>query len=74
MTAHLITHLIADTVGPDRIAVRFLLTAYDGAVPADGGPPPARLANVPDGRDESVRTAEGWKLAEKRTKPVLEAG
>ncbi|MEI7443623.1 MAG: nuclear transport factor 2 family protein [Burkholderiales bacterium] len=74
VTAHLITNLIADAVGPDRIAVRFLLTAYDGAIPADGGPPPARLANVLDGRDEYVRTPAGWRLAEKRTKPVFKAG
>ncbi|MFM1987144.1 MAG: hypothetical protein RJA99_101 [Pseudomonadota bacterium] len=74
ITAHLITNLIAEPLGPDRIAVRFLLTAYEGPVPGESGPPPAKLAGVLDGRDEYVRTPAGWKLAEKRTRPVFKAG
>ncbi len=71
ITAHLITNLVADALGPDRVAVQFLLTAYEGPSPVDGVAPPAKVAGILDGRDEYVRTAQGWRLADKRTKPVF---
>lgn len=70
-TSHLITNLIAENAGPDRIAVRFILTAFDGAVPSDGAVPAARLAGIMDGRDEYVRTPAGWQLADKSTRVLF---
>lgn len=69
-TAHLINNLIAASAGPDRIVVRFLLTAYDGTV-HDGAAPAPRFAGVLDARDEYVRTAQGWQLADKSTRPLF---
>jgi hypothetical protein len=70
-TAHLITNLLAEPQGADRMVVTFLLTAYDGAVQSDGSAPAARFAGMLDGRDEYVRTPQGWRLADKRTRPVF---
>lgn len=72
-TAHLVTNLMAEPLEGGRFAVRFLLTAYDGTVEADGAAPVPRFAGMLDGRDEYVRTPQGWRLADKSTRPVFKA-
>jgi hypothetical protein len=71
VTAHLLNNLIAESSGPDRITVRFLLSAYDGPANEDGSAATARFAGVLDATDEYRRTAEGWRLAVKSTRPVF---
>ena len=71
VTAHLINNLIAESNGPDRITVRFLLSAYDGPATEDGSATAARFAGVLDATDEYRRTAQGWRLAVKSTRPVF---
>ncbi|MEZ5649874.1 MAG: nuclear transport factor 2 family protein [Burkholderiaceae bacterium] len=70
-TSHVITNLISEAIDADRLVVRFILTAYDGAIPADGSVPVGRLAGMMDGRDEYVRTAEGWRLIDKSTRGLF---
>jgi hypothetical protein len=70
-TAHLITNLLAEPQGPDRFVVTFLLTAFDGSVEAEGSTPTARFAGMLDGRDEYVRTPQGWRIVDKRSRPVF---
>lgn len=71
VTSHLINNPIAQSHGPDRVVVQFLLSAYDGPATDDGGATTARFAGVMDGTDEYCRTAEGWRLAVKSTRPVF---
>ncbi len=71
VTAHLLNNLIAESSGPDRITVRFLLTAYDGPATEDASAATPRFAGVLDATDEYRRTAKGWQLAVKSTRPVF---
>lgn len=70
-TTHLITNVIADRVDADRIVLRFLLTAYEGPVGVEGAAPVGKLAGILDCRDEYVRTAAGWCIADKSTRPLF---
>lgn len=70
-TCHVITNLISEESAPDRVVVRFVLTAYDGSVQPDGSTPTGRLAGMMDGRDEYLRTSSGWRLLDKSTRPLF---
>lgn len=70
LTSHLVTNVITERIVPDRIGVQFILTAFEGQRVAEGLPV-AEGGGMMECRDEYVRTLQGWRLAEKRSRPLF---
>jgi len=64
-TAHIVTNLRTESLGPGRVRVRFYLLAYESRT--DGGPADAapRLVAIRACVDELVAEAAGWRIASK---------
>jgi ketosteroid isomerase-like protein len=66
-TCHICTNLVATLTEPGKARVDFILTAYEGHEVADGSPPVAKLAGIRRCVDDMTLTAEGWRIAHKRS-------
>jgi hypothetical protein len=70
VTAHIITNITTEIVGPERAFVRFYLTTYEGMATGSEAPA-ARLVGARYGTDEMVRLPEGWRIKDKRSQQML---
>lgn len=71
-TAHLLSNLWAETIDPDHARVHFYLTLRE-RIAAPDGPVVFRSGGVLYGTDNYVRLADGWRIQDKGTQPVLAA-
>ncbi len=71
-TAHLLSNLWAEAVDPDHARVHFYLTLRE-SIAMPNQPVVFRSGGVLYGTDNYVRLAEGWRIQDKGTRPVLAA-
>ncbi|MFF7399422.1 nuclear transport factor 2 family protein [Achromobacter sp. NPDC008082] len=68
-TCHVITNLRLVDGDEARATVGYFLTAYDSVPQEQGGAP--RLVSIRECQDVLVNTADGWRLADKRSRRHL---
>lgn len=68
-TCHVITNLRLVDGDDTRATVGYFLTAYDSVPQEQGGAP--RLVSIRECQDVLVKTAGGWRLADKRSRRHL---
>jgi hypothetical protein len=71
-TAHLVSNVWAEALDPDRVRVHYYLTLRE-SIAKSGEPPAFRTGGVLYGIDQYVQLAEGWRIQNKGTQPVLAA-
>lgn len=59
-TAHIVTNLQAELIGPDRAQVRFYLLAYESRTDGGEGEAAPRLVAIRSCTDELVHGDSGW--------------
>ncbi len=71
-TAHLLSNVWAEAIDPDHARVHFYLTLRE-SIATPNQPVVFRSGGVLYGTDNYVRLADGWRIQDKGTQPVLAA-